>query len=157
MKKCICFILLILFCVFPGVMAFAEMPSARPAALWKYITEESPYTKWSFWPDHQGMQPGASPHGSLHKVFVNEKGISSTTPPVQYGTIAVKENYNIKKELQAITVMYKVKGYRQDAGNWYWVKYSPEGKTERLSNEKGCLGCHSTRQKNDFILVHEFE
>ena len=157
MKKRIFLFFTVLFFLVPGLAALADMPSAKPQALWKYITETSPYTTWAFWPDHQGMQPGRSPHGSFHKVFVNENGLNSTSPPVQYGTIAVKENYSFNKELQAITVMYKVKGYRPDAGDWYWVKYSPDGKTERLSNEKGCIGCHSTRWKNDFILVHEFK
>ncbi|MBW1694415.1 MAG: hypothetical protein JRJ41_09710, partial [Deltaproteobacteria bacterium] len=41
-----------------GSIAFAEMPGPDPDAFWKYITETSPYTKWSFWSDHQGMQPG---------------------------------------------------------------------------------------------------
>jgi len=25
------------------------------------------------------------------------------------------------------TVMYKVEGYNPDAGDWFWVKYSPQG------------------------------
>jgi len=37
-------------------LAFAKMPGPDSAALWNYITKESPYQKWSFWPDHQGMQ-----------------------------------------------------------------------------------------------------
>ena len=57
MKKFILSIVVVAFCAIVGVIAFAEMPAPDPDVLWKYITKESPYTKWSFWPDHQGMQP----------------------------------------------------------------------------------------------------
>jgi hypothetical protein len=140
-----------------GTMAFAEMPGPNPEALWKHLTEESPYTQWGFWPDHQGMQPGRAPHGPLHKVYVNDRALNSSQPPVQYGSIAVKENYGKDKELKAITVMYKVAGYNSDAGDWFWAKYSPKGKVDKFGKPKGCVGCHGTRAKNDFILVHEFE
>ncbi|MBW2561073.1 MAG: cytochrome P460 family protein [Deltaproteobacteria bacterium] len=157
MKKFIMSIGIISVCVIVGVIAFAEMPSPDPDALWKYITQESPYTQWSFWPDHQGMQPGRAPHGPLHKVFVNDRALNSSQPPVQYGSIAVKENYGTDKALKAITVMYKVTGYNPDAGDWFWAKYSPDGKAGPSGKPEGCIGCHGTRAANDFILVHEFK
>ncbi len=52
-----------------GSMVFAEMPGPDPNELWEYITKSSPYKEWSFWSDHQGMQPGRAPHGPLHKVY----------------------------------------------------------------------------------------
>jgi len=147
--------LAVIFC-FMGV-AFAEMPGPDPDALWKHITKESPYQEWGFWPDHQGMQPGRAPHGPLHKVYVNDRGLNSPAPPVQYGAIEVKENYGMDRELKAITVMYKVFGYNLDAGDWFWAKYSPKGKVDKFGKPSGCVGCHGTRAKNDFILVHEFK
>lgn len=154
MFKVCCFIAV---CMAVSVWAFANMPGPDPEDLWQYITQKSPYTKWSFWPDHQGMQPGRAPHGPLHKVYVNDHAVNSAKPPVQYGAIAVKENYGEDKQLKAITVMYKVKGYNPDAGDWFWVKYTPAGKAEKFGKPGGCVGCHGTRAKNDFILVHEFE
>ena len=80
--------------LFIGSMAVADMPGPdpEPAALWKHITKTSSYTKWAFWPDHQSMQPGRAPHGPLHKVYVNDRAVNSSKPPVQYGSILVKEN-----------------------------------------------------------------
>ncbi|MCP4118691.1 MAG: cytochrome P460 family protein [Desulfobacteraceae bacterium] len=136
---------------------FADMPGPDPAALWHHITVESPYQQWQFWPDHQGMQPGRAPHGPRHKVYVNDRAINSKSPPVQYGSIAVKENYSKKNVLKAITVMYKIDGYNPDANDWFWAKYTPQGKADKYGKPKGCVGCHGTRAKNDFILVHEFK
>ena len=133
------------------------MPGAEPDALWNHITKVSPYTKWAFFPDHQGMQPGRAPHGPLHKVYVNDRALNSTKPPVQYGSIIVKENYNKAKVLKAITVMYKVQGYNPGDGDWFWAKYTTEGTAKPFGKPKGCVGCHGTRAKNDFILVHEFD
>ena len=144
-------------CFLSGSVAFADMPGADPEELWHYITKVSPYKEWSFWPDHQGMQPGRAPHGPLHKVYVNDRALKSPRPPVQYGAIEVKENYSEEKELKAITVMYKVNGYNPNDGDWFWVKYTPEGEAGPFGKPSGCILCHGTRVGNDFIIVHEFK
>lgn len=138
-----------------SVMA-ADLPGADPQALWTYITQESPYQTWAFWPDHQGMQPGRAPHGVQHKVFVNDRALKSTGPPLQYGAIQVKENYNDTGKLMAITVMYKVAGFNPGDGDWFWVKYTPAGEAQPFGKPAGCIGCHGTRADNDFVLVHDF-
>lgn len=150
-------ILFIAACLGGSVMAFADMPDPDPQALWNYITKVSPYRNWSFWPDHQGMQPGRAPHGPLHKVYVNDRALHSVKPPVQNGSIIVKENYNKAKELVAITVMYKAPGYNPGVGDWFWVKYTPDGKAKPFGKPKGCISCHGTKANNDFIIVHEFK
>lgn len=148
---------LVIFClsVFMVTTSLAKMPGADPGELWEYITKTSPYTQWKFWDDHQGMLEGRAPHGPFHKVYVNDKAYSSSAAPLAYGAIEVKENYNKKKKLAAITVMYKVKGYNPKAGDWFWVKYSPEGRARPYGKVKGCIGCHGA--DNDFVTVHEFE
>jgi hypothetical protein len=138
-------------------LAYAQMPGADPDALWNYITKENPYQNWKFFPDHQGMQPGRAPHGPQHKVYVNDAAFNSAKPPVQYGSIIVKDNYSKDNVLLAITVMYKVKDYNPPDGDWFWVKYTPGGKASPYGMPKGCIGCHGTRAQNDFILVHEFK
>lgn len=140
-----------------GSMALAEMPGPDPAALWTYITKDSPYAKWSFWPDHQGMQPGRAPHGPLHKVYVNDRALNSAGPPLQYGSILVKESYDADKTLGAITVMYKVNAYNPGDGDWFWVKYSLDGTADTFGKPKGCIGCHGVRADNDFVTTHEFK
>jgi hypothetical protein len=138
-------------------LAFAEMPGPDAEALWRYISETSPYTSWGFWPDHQGLQEGDAPHAPLHKVFVNEPGLKSAHAPVNNGSIVVKENIGKDKQLKALTVMYKVKGYNPDAGDWFWVKYGKDGGVEKSGKPAGCIGCHSGAVDSDYIMVHSFE
>jgi hypothetical protein len=155
-KSFLGFFLLFVF-LLSGTLVFAEMPGPDAPALWDYITKESPYKKWSFWPDHHGMQPGRAPHGPLHKVYINDKTLSSSKTPIQYGGIIVKENYSKSKELKAITLMYKIKDYNPDGGDWFWVKYGTDGKADVVGKPKGCIGCHGSHADNDFIFVHEFK
>lgn len=147
-----------LFFVFAVVMlwvtpALADTPDAK--ALWTTITHEDPYKKWDNWPDHEGMQPGAAPHGPLHEVFVNKAGLSKKGYPKANGTIIVKENLTKEKKLAAITVMYKVDGYNPEAGNWYWAKFSPDGTVDKAGQVAGCINCHSSRKAQDYIMVSD--
>lgn len=135
----------------------SEMPAADAQALWNYITEVSPYQEWGFWEDHKDMQPGNAPHGPFHKVFVNEVLQKATGVPAPYGSIQVKESYNQAKGKVALTVMYKVKGYNPEAGDWYWVRYSLEGKAGPEGKVQGCIGCHAVKADNDYILVHNLK
>jgi hypothetical protein len=147
----------IVACLAAGPLAFADMPGPDAAALWHYMTETSPYNEWGFWPDHQGIQPGRAPHGPLHKVFVNDRALNSPEPPVQYGSIQVKESYDKARELKAITVMYKVNGYNPKDGDWFWAKYTPGGKVTSSGKPSWCVSCHRARARNDYITVHEFK
>ena len=143
--------------IFWGTSVFAKMPGADPGELWNYITKTSPYTQWSFWDDHKGMIEGREPHGSLHKVYVNNAAYSSHSVPLKYGAIQVKENYNKNQKLMAITVMYKLKGYNPDDGDWFWAKYSPDGMAKPYGKPSGCIGCHGAKADNDFVIVHDIE
>ena len=134
------------------------MPKPNPDKLWRFITKDAPYEKWGQWGDHTGIQPGAAPHGKYHKVFVNKRGIYSPEAPVQYGTIVVKMNYADAgaRNLNAVTVMYKVKDYNPEAGDWFWVKYMPDGMVETYGRPQGCIDCHAGHAENDYIMVHAF-
>ena len=157
MKKIIAEVVFFSFLVTCSTIAFAQMPEPKESDLWNYITKVSPYQSWSFWPDYQDMQEGRSPHGALNKVYVNDLALKSETPPVEYGSIQVRETYGLDNELRTITVMYKVKDYNPKDGDWFWAKYSAEGNAQIAGKPTACIGCHATRAKNDFVIVHEFK
>ncbi len=133
----------------------AQMPGADTSQVWTYITQTAPYSDWGFWDDHKGLQKGDQPHGSFNKVYVNDIARNSRGSILDYGAIQVKENYTADKTLAAITVMYKVKGFNPDAGDWFWVKFSPDGKAKTAGKPKGCISCHGGRADNDYVMVHD--
>lgn len=68
-------------------------------------------------------------------------------------SLIVKENYAPNKKLVAISVMYKVKGYNPEGGDWYWAQYDADFNVLSEGKVKGCLDCHSTAKDNDYIFT----
>lgn len=126
--------------------------------LWNRIFKESDYHTYSYMPGQEGLKPGQSPHGVLHKIFANKillDGIPTKTDSVPYGSIIVKENYNSDEELDKLTVMVKVKGYNPEAGDWFWAALKTDGTVLAEGTPEGCLSCHSGVKSNDYIIVKD--
>ena len=49
--------------------------------------------------------------------------------------------------------MYKVEGYNPEGGDWFWLKYTPDGRIEKEGKVAGCIGCHAAAQGNDWLLT----
>jgi hypothetical protein len=70
-----------------------EQPRLEPIAeseisgqrLWIRISEESEFADWSYWPGHEELQPGQSPHGKFHAVYINY--ILEEALPISSGTV----------------------------------------------------------------------
>ena len=136
------------------------------ARFWNYLTRgKVPYRRWRSWPEQEGLYPGQSPHGAFLKMYINSKAAADTDTP-QNGSIIVKENYaKDQKTLMAITVMYKAKGYHPQHGDWYWVKYNPDGTVARTPPHKGnkpvrgrfasCIQCHDGADGEDFVFAND--
>ena len=155
MKKASTFWMIFLALSLVCAPALAEMPKADPGALWNHITKVSPYTKWGQWPDYKGVQKSRSPHGDSNQVFVSPNLLKVTAAPAPYGSIQVKEAYDQGGKLVNITVMYKLKGYNPDAGDWFWAKFTPQGQAGPYGKPRGCIRCHGA-SKSDYITVHQF-
>lgn len=137
-------------------VADESMPRPDADSLWSYITETSPYQEREFWPGHEGMYPGKSPHGAFLKLYANEPAIAAAKAgePMPDGAIIVKENYGKdQKTLMALTPMYKIKGYNPDGGDWYWAKYGADGAVEAAGQPKGCINCHQVQKDSDWLFT----
>lgn len=164
MKKAILLVMIIILSSCSKSVEPVTVPLAlsqiNGTALWKRITVESNYKLYSFWPGLAGVQPGQSPHGVYHKIYINNVlvdalPIKSRIAPE--GTIIVKENLTATKVLDSITVMAKVKGYNPKIGDWFWAKYSPGGKVLAEGKPKGCVSCHKGMADNDYIIVRPLD
>lgn len=133
-----------------------RMPPPQAQALWGYITKTSPYSKWGQWPRYKGVHRSRSPHGPYNQVYVNQAGLSSTKVPMNYGTIQVKATQAKNGKIKDIVVMYKVKGYNPEAGDWFWAMYTPKGRPLAVGKLAGCIRCHAALGDNDYVLVHQF-
>jgi len=158
MRKYLCAIF-VLVCIlgFSGSLLRAgDVPPADAAKVWSFITQTNPYLGWGFWPGYTEIYPGKSPHGKFLKLYANSLALKAARAgkPMPDGAIIVKENYGEdKKTLMAITPMYKVNGYNPEAGDWFWVKYEPNGKALKEGKVKGCIDCHRAQEAKGWLFT----
>ena len=133
-----------------------SLPKADGKAVYDYITKTSPYEQWPLWPGKDKFYKGQHPHGALLTTYVTESAkatINSKSGQFADGSIIVKENYMPDKTLGAVTVMYRVKGYDPEAGDWFWAKYKADGSIEKEGKVAGCIGCHTAAIQNDWVFT----
>lgn len=137
----------------------------RAKKLWQ---EMSGYQDWESYPGFEGWQDGQGPHGKFLKYYLNPLAAENPSDPTD-GYVIVKENYPEKDEakLGPVTVMKKIEGYAPDAGDWFWVKYGPDGSI--LENEagmplagrvakgsdQGCIACHANAGGGDYLFAND--
>lgn len=137
-------------------------PEEFHAAFWNYLTQKSPYTNWPSWPDKPGMYEGQSPHGAYLKMYVNQTA-ARDVERLPAKSIIVKENYAPdQKTLGAVTVMYRVEGYDPEHGDWYWIKYRPDGTVDQTPDGKpisgrfaSCINCHEGSDGGDYTFAND--
>ncbi|MBW6509026.1 MAG: cytochrome P460 family protein [Desulfuromonadales bacterium] len=145
--------------VLPSSFAFANgssLPSTDAGEVYNYLTKESPYQTWSLFPGTQKMYKGQSPHGALITTYVSadvKQAIETGKGKLPDGGFIVKENYMPDGTLDAITIMYRVKGYNPDGGDWFWAKYGSGGRVDAAGKEAMCVGCHAAVKDNDWVFV----
>jgi hypothetical protein len=129
---------------------------ADAAKLYTFITMAKPnYSHWNSLPGTQDLSPAKAPHGAFSLTYANKIALDSRQDEkgLAEGSIIVMENYNSDKKLEGCTVMYKIKDYNPEAGDWFWVKYSaPNGYVVESGKLESCISCHSDRKSSDFLF-----
>lgn len=131
---------------------------------WRYLSANN-YKNWAPVPGQSGdFTAGQQPHGKLIKMFLNRTAAGNVNA-LPAGSIIVNENYSEDKSLQSITVMYKNAGYNPGSGDWYWVKYNPDGSVPFAPPEAGsmklagrvkaCIECHAGAGGSDFTFFND--
>lgn len=128
--------------------------------VWQRVTKEYNYEQFPEWPGYNGVQPGQSPHGRFHEIYINP--ILYNALPVNDriapdGSIILKENFNIDLEIVAITVMVKVKDYDPEHNDWYWIKYTEDGEPLNEGKLGLCINCHQGVKDNDYVIVRQLD
>ncbi len=131
-----------------------DLPKPDAGKLWTYISQTNNYQNWDQWPGRDGMYRGESPHGAFLKLYVNnlaEDAIENGNGTMPDKSILVKENYSEDKQLLSVTPMYRVKDFNPEAGDWFWAKYTPDGKVLAAGKVESCIACHSKRIETDYL------
>lgn len=132
----------------------ALAPEGR--AVVAFLSQGSDYRNWPLWPGKGELYPGQHPHGAFLTTYVNgqaAQAILARAGKLPDGAMVVKENYSADRQLAAITVMYRVKGYNPDGGDWFYLKYAPDGRIDQEGKVAGCIGCHAAVKGNDWLFT----
>ncbi len=123
--------------------------------LYVYITKPAPYyEKWNRCPGTGEFLASERPHGSFMTIYLNDAALKSIKKPegMADGSIIVSENYTADKKLDSCTVMYKIKGYNPEAGDWFWAKYAANsGYVLESGKADACIACHNSRKDSDYM------
>jgi hypothetical protein len=125
-------------------------------AIWDLLKQMDYSKKWRMWPGKTSLYPGKEPHGALLTTYVNIPAfmaIAGKRGMLPNGSMIVMENYSTDRKLTDITVMYKSAAYNPEAGDWFWAKYSPDGKVQAEGQAETCLKCHAAKKDNDYIMT----
>lgn len=135
------------------------------ARFWDWMKDVQ-YRNWGPAPGQgAAAYEGQSPHGDFLKMYLNRTALTNPANPPD-GSIIIKENYTTDgKTLAAVTVMYKVKDFHPEHGDWYWVKYNADGSVARTPPEKGsrriagkftgCIECHAAAKGGDYVFFND--
>lgn len=134
----------------------AALPETDGVTLIDLITVTQDYRQWPMFPGKEALYRGQHPHGAYLTTYVSPAvlaALQSKSGQLPDGSIIVKENYSPEKELAAVTVMYRRTGYNPEAGDWYWIKYSPDKTILAEGKVDGCINCHRAVQNNDWVFT----
>lgn len=135
---------------------------AMAATLWAAMEG---HESWGSFEGLEGLQASGAPHGEFVEFYINDIAAGDTAG-LPNGSIILKKNYGSEdtSSLGALTAMQKVDGYSPDAGDWFWVKYLPDGSVDvnpdgiplagrvGLGTDTACIGCH--KSEADFVFVN---
>lgn len=140
-------------------------PAEFQQSFWKHIAVTSPYRRWEQWPIG-GEEPHSAdePHGPWVKTYANSAAVKKPSR-LEYGSILVNEEYDEDKTtLKAVSVMYCVKGTDPAHYDWYWMKFSPDGKVLKAPAGQGgkplagkvqsCINCHQ-KARADLVFSND--
>lgn len=144
-----------------------QTPAEFQQSFWKHVTVASPYQQWTQWPaGAEGPRSADQPHGPWIKTYANS--VADKNPSrLGYGSILVNEEYDDDKTtVKAVSVMYCVKGTDPAHYDWFWMKYSPDGKVMKSPASQGgkpiagkvqsCIKCHQ-KANADLVFSNDEE
>jgi hypothetical protein len=116
-------------------------------------------------PGKEGLRKGESPHGPFVRAYANGP-VLADPKALPSGSIIVLEDYSEdRKSRTGINIMYRVKGYDPRNGDWYWMKYLPNGVLARTppgegnapiaGRAMGCIDCHRRAGAGDFVFSND--
>lgn len=139
-----------------------QTPEEFYSSFWGHIVKkDAAYNTWKSLARQKADDGIENPHGDISRTYAN-KIASDDATALPNGSILVREDYDDKGKRKSISVMYRVKDYDKDHGNWYWFTYQENGSIARNTEKKAiagkvasCVDCHTKANGKDFVFSND--
>jgi len=146
------------------------LPEANSIDIWKYLTKENPYTKWSLFPgdripefakcevdEDYVLAPPKFPslQGTVAKLYINDialAAINDEPRDLPNGSIIIYEVYFTVGAPWGFTGRYKVEGASEKNNDWITFTYQTNGSVSDFGPNTRCHGCH-VASDNDYVWI----
>jgi hypothetical protein len=139
-----------------------QTPNEFHQTFWEYIVKkDAAYNTWKELSRAVPAEDVENPHGSDSATHANK--VAAANPRnLPVGSILVREDYDEKRHRVSISVLYRVKDFDKQHGNWYWIKYLENGSVARNADRRmiagtvaSCIECHSKAGGRDFVFSND--
>ena len=139
-----------------------QTPEEFYSNFWRYVAKPgAAYNTWKVLASENADEGVANPHGKTSRTYA-DKSAADDPMNLPIGSILVREDHDENGKRQSISVIYRVKDYDKDHGNWYWLKYLENGAVVRGPDNKvvagkvtSCIECHAKAKDKDFVFSND--
>ena len=139
-----------------------QTPEEFYDTFWRYLVKkDAAYNTWKVLEHEPPKDEVENPHGTVSRTYANE--VAAKDPEnLPLGSILVREDYDDKRKRQSISVMYRVKDYDKEHGNWYYLRFNETGALMKGKDTKplagkvtSCIECHGQAGGKDFVFSND--
>jgi hypothetical protein len=139
-----------------------QTPDEFYSSFWNHIVKkDAAYNTWKSLAREMADVGIENPHSNVSRTYAN-KIAADDAKALPIGSILVREDYDDKGKRKSISVMYRVKDYDKEHGNWYWFQYQENGSIMRDVGKKAiagkvtsCIECHVKANGKDFTFSND--
>lgn len=134
------------------------LPDTTATSLWLYLERVDYRDAWDLWPGMGEFYGGPEAHGLFLTTYVNSgalAAIEQRASSMPAGAVIVTEAFLPNRTLDNVAVMYKVRGYDPDHGDWFYARFQPDGEVAAAGRVQSCRECHA--EGRDYVRTGGFD
>ena len=139
-----------------------QTPEEFYDTFWRYLVKkDAAYNTWKVLDHEPPKDDIENPHGTVSRTYANE--IAAKDPEnLPLGSILVREDYDDKRKRQSVSILYRVKDYDKERGNWYYLRFLETGTVAKGEDKKAlagkvasCIECHAKASGKDYVFSND--
>ena len=139
-----------------------QTPEEFHDTFWRYLVKkDAAYNTWKALEHELPKDEVENPHSTVSRTYANE--VAAKDPEkLPLGSILVREDYDDKRKRQSVSVLYRVKDYDKEHGNWYYLRFTETGAIMKGQDTKplagkvaSCIECHAKASGKDFVFSND--